>query len=81
MIAAIQDKLGAALGYPVKLRFEKSAAAMETPADANERDRAARQKSAEQAIDSDSFVQAAIRDFGAHVVPGSVKPVSRSMEK
>ncbi len=81
LISALQDKLGAVLGQPVKVRFEKSANAIETPADANERDRAARQKSAEQAIDSDSFVQAAIRDFGAQVVPGSVKPVSRSMEK
>jgi len=81
LITTLQDKLGAVLGQPVKIRFEKAANAMETPADANERERSARQKSAEAAIDADSFVQAAIRDFGAHVVPGSVKPVGRSMEK
>jgi DNA polymerase III subunit gamma/tau len=81
LIATMQDKLSAALGQPVKIRFEKAASVMDTPADASERERAARQKSAEQAIDGDSFVQAAIRDFGAHVVPGSVKPVGRSMEK
>ena len=81
LVATIQEKLGAVLGQPVKVRFEKATTAVETPADASERDRAARQKSAEAAIDGDSFVQAAIRDFGAHVVPGSVKPVQRSMEK
>ncbi len=81
LIATIQEKLGAALGQPIKVRFEKATSAIETPADASERDRAARQKSAEAAIDADSFVQTAIRDFGAHVVPGSVKPVQRSMEK
>jgi DNA polymerase-3 subunit gamma/tau len=81
LITTLQDKLGAVLGQPVKIRFEKAASAMETPADANERERSARQKSAEASIDADSFVQAAIRDFGAHVVPGSVKPVGRSMEK
>jgi DNA polymerase-3 subunit gamma/tau len=81
MIATIQDKLAAVLGQPVKIRFEKAASAMDTPADASERERSARQKSAEAAIDADSFVQAAIRDFGAHVVPGSVKPVGRSLEK
>ena len=81
MIATIQEKLGAVLGQPVKIKFEKATNTMETPADASERERSARQKSAEAAIDADSFVQAAIRDFGAHVVPGSVKPVGRSMEK
>jgi DNA polymerase-3 subunit gamma/tau len=48
----------------------------ETPADLSERERTARQQNAERSIDADSFVQAAIRDFGAHVVPGSVKPVT-----
>jgi DNA polymerase-3 subunit gamma/tau len=81
MIATIQDKLGAVLGQPVKIKFEKAAIAIDTPADASERERSARQTSAEAAIDADSFVQAAIRDFGAHVVPGSVKPVGRSLEK
>jgi DNA polymerase-3 subunit gamma/tau len=81
LIATLQDKLSAALGQQVKVRFEKAANDVETPADANERERAARQKSAEAAIDADSFVQAAIRDFGAHVVPGSVRPVGRSLEK
>jgi DNA polymerase-3 subunit gamma/tau len=81
MIATIQEKIGAVLGHPVKIKFEKAANTIETPADASERERSLRQKSAEAAIDADSFVQAAIRDFGAHVVPGSVKPVGRSMEK
>ncbi len=81
LVATIQEKIGAVLGQTVKIKFEKAAIAIETPADASERERSARQKSAEAAIDADSFVQAAIRDFGAHVVPGSVKPVGRSLEK
>jgi DNA polymerase-3 subunit gamma/tau len=81
LIATIQEKIGAVLGQSVKIKFEKAASTMETPADVSERERSARQKSAEASIDADSFVQAAIRDFGAHVVPGSVKPVGRSLEK
>ncbi len=75
LVANMAEKLSAALGRPVKVKYETAAVVVETPAEASERERAARQRSAEQAIDADSFVQAAIRDFGAHVIPGSVKPV------
>jgi DNA polymerase-3 subunit gamma/tau len=76
LVATMQEKLGVALGRAVKVRYETARVAAETPADASERERAERQRSAEQSIDADSFVQAAIRDFGAHIVPGSVKPVA-----
>jgi DNA polymerase III subunit gamma/tau len=39
---------------------------------------AARQQAAEQVIQSDPFVQAMMRDFGAKIVPGSVKPIQNS---
>jgi DNA polymerase-3 subunit gamma/tau len=78
LVANMAEKLSAALGRAVKVKYETAAAAADTPADASERERSARQRSAEQAIDADSFVQAAIRDFGAHVIPGSVKPVASS---
>jgi DNA polymerase-3 subunit gamma/tau len=76
LVAKMQEKLSAALGQPVKVRYEKTSVVTETPADLTERERTARQQNAERSIDADSFVQAAIRDFGAHVVPGSVKPVT-----
>ena len=83
LVANMAEKLSVALGRPVKVKYETAAVVVETPADASERERTARQRSAEQAIDADSFVQAAIRDFGAHVIPGSVKPVAsaQSTEK
>ena len=76
LVAKMQEKLSTALGQSVKVRYEKTNVVTETPADLSERERTARQQNAERSIDADSFVQAAIRDFGAHVVPGSVKPVT-----
>ena len=35
---------------------------------------AARQQAAERSVTSDPFVQALVKDFGAHVVPGSIRP-------
>ena len=76
LVAKMQEKLSTALGQSVKVRYERTNVVTETPADLSERERTARQQNAERSIDADSFVQAAIRDFGAHVVPGSVKPVT-----
>ncbi|HKB53119.1 MAG TPA: DNA polymerase III subunit gamma/tau C-terminal domain-containing protein, partial [Ramlibacter sp.] len=39
---------------------------------------AQRQRAAEEAIHNDPFVQAMMREFGARIVPGSIKPVSHS---
>ena len=38
-------------------------------------ERALRQQQAEQAVQDDPFVQSLMRDFGATIVPGSIKPV------
>ena len=38
---------------------------------------ARRQRAAEQIILDDPFVQRMMRDFGARIVPGSIKPVER----
>src|SRR5690606_34363057 len=38
-------------------------------------DRAERQREAEQSIQNDPFVQKLMREFGATIVPGSVRPV------
>jgi DNA polymerase-3 subunit gamma/tau len=38
-------------------------------------DQARRQQQAEQTLNDDPFVQTLMRDFGATIVPGSIKPV------
>ncbi len=81
--AAIQDKLSVALGYAVKVKFEKATTTSATPAEITARDSAARQQAAEDAMGSDAFVQAVMRDFDARIVPGSIKPAgpAKSAEK
>ena len=70
----LKAELDTHLGRTVDLQIVNgsvhyTAAAIE---DAN---RARRQLDAEQAIEHDPFVQSLIRDFGASIVPGSVRPV------
>lgn len=38
--------------------------------------RAARQRAAEQTMQGDPFIQSLQREFGATIVPGSIKPIS-----
>jgi DNA polymerase-3 subunit gamma/tau len=38
-------------------------------------EREARQRQAEESMQSDPFVQTLMREFGATIVPGSIKPV------
>jgi DNA polymerase-3 subunit gamma/tau len=42
---------------------------------------AERQRQAEQIIDGDAFVQDMVRQWGARIVPGSVKPWSAASGK
>ena len=46
----------------------------ETPAQAEEREKNARQQQAEKSIEEDGFVRAMKETFNAEVVPGSVRP-------
>ena len=73
------DKLKAALaqhfGRPVAVMVEVGAVGGPTVAAKKSDERAARQAEAESIIQADPFVQSLVRDFGASVVPGSVKPV------
>jgi len=72
------DRLRAVLteyfGFVVQVYFEfgegqgQSAHAVDLAA------QAARQQAAEHSVTIDPFVQALMKDFGAHVVPGSVRP-------
>ncbi len=73
------DKVKASLaqhfGRPIAVTIEVGAVKGSTVAAARSDERAARQAEAQAVIDADPFVQTLLRDFGATVVPGSVKPV------
>jgi DNA polymerase-3 subunit gamma/tau len=72
------DKLGTALlerfGKPV--RIETRIGRVQQTANARAMaERAARQQEAEETMHSDPFIQTLMREFGATIVPGSIKPV------
>ncbi|WP_277187939.1 DNA polymerase III subunit gamma/tau [Caballeronia sp. BR00000012568055] len=69
--AALAEKLGRALEVNVSV-----APARRTAAALDAADRARRQQEAEQEIRQDPFVQSLIRDFGASIVQGSIKPIA-----
>ena len=72
------DKLAAALsdhfGRTVRVTTEIGAVTQTANAQ-NLADQAERQREAEETIQSDPFVQTLMREFGATIVPGSIKPV------
>ncbi|HSW20461.1 MAG TPA: DNA polymerase III subunit gamma/tau [Ramlibacter sp.] len=69
----LQNALQAA-GHPVTLGVEIGAV-IDSPARRNAYAAAERLRVAEEAILADPFVQQMMRDFGAKIVPGSIKPV------
>ncbi|WP_210546143.1 DNA polymerase III subunit gamma/tau [Rhodoferax sp. PAMC 29310] len=74
--AGTRDRLTAALhasGFPVRLAVEVGRVT-DTPARRNAAATAERQLVAEKIIFDDPFVQTMMRDFGAKIVPGSIKP-------
>ena len=81
--ATYQDKLSAAinaqLGKKIKLIFEignSQAAATNTPAKQIAVEKATIQSSAEDAIMGDPFVQDLMQQFGATIIPNSIKPLN-----
>jgi DNA polymerase-3 subunit gamma/tau len=68
----LQNALQAA-GHAVTLSVEVGAVT-DSPARRNAAAAAEKQRAAEQAILADPFVQDMMRDFGAKIVPGSIKP-------
>ncbi|MDO8249387.1 MAG: DNA polymerase III subunit gamma/tau [Rhodoferax sp.] len=71
-----RDRLAAALqaaGHDVRLIVEIGRVT-DSPARRNAAAAAERQLAAEKIIFDDSFVQTMMRDFGAKIVPGSIKP-------
>ncbi len=78
MVSQMAQLISAALGETVQLRFvsvSSPAAAAQTPAARAAQARSAAQAQAVAAIDADPLVQSLKREFGARVVPQSVKPL------
>ena len=74
--SASRERLQIALqaaGHPVNLSVEVGRV-IDSPAKRNAAAAAERQSAAEKMIYEDPFVQAMMRDFGAKIVPGSIKP-------
>ncbi|KQZ74670.1 DNA polymerase III subunit gamma/tau [Rhodanobacter sp. Root561] len=76
MVSQMEERIGNALGERIKLRFvsQNQAAAAQTPAARAAQARNSAQAAAEQAMEDDPLVQTLKRDFGARVVPQSIKP-------
>ncbi|MBK8665296.1 MAG: DNA polymerase III subunit gamma/tau [Burkholderiales bacterium] len=75
--SAARDRLQAALadvGYAVRLQVEIGAV-VDSPARRNRIAADQRLKAAEALLAADPFVQEMMRDFGAKIVPGSIKPL------
>ncbi|MBP1472908.1 DNA polymerase III subunit gamma/tau [Frateuria sp. MAH-13] len=76
MVGQMADRIGDVLGERIKLRFvADSQGASETPAARAASARESAQSAAEQAIEDDPLVQSLKREFGARVVPQSIKPI------
>ncbi len=73
-----QEKLHAALtqyfGTKIKLHFAVGGTG-NTPAAQISQEKAEVQSAAESAIREDDFVQALVKDFGAQIIPSSIKPI------
>jgi DNA polymerase-3 subunit gamma/tau len=73
-----QEKLAGAISQhfdrKIKLQFSVGGTG-NTPAKQISQEKAHAQASAENAIEEDSFVQALINDFGAQIIPNSIKPI------
>jgi DNA polymerase-3 subunit gamma/tau len=76
MVSQMEERIGQALGERIRLRFVNSSqeASAQTPAARAAQARGAAQSAAEQSIEDDPLVQSLKREFGARVVPQSIKP-------
>ncbi|NUO73862.1 MAG: DNA polymerase III subunit gamma/tau [Frateuria sp.] len=76
MVGQMADRISDTLGERIKLRFvADSQGAAQTPAARAASARESARSAAEQAIEDDPLVQSLKRDFGARVVPQSIKPI------
>ncbi|MCC7549344.1 MAG: DNA polymerase III subunit gamma/tau [Burkholderiales bacterium] len=70
----LQSVLGEHLGRPVQIEFHLGDPAGATPAQVEDRERQARQRSAIEAIDRDPFVRELVESFDARVADESIRP-------
>ncbi len=77
MVSQMEERIGEAMGERIRLRFvsQSQTTTTQTPAVRAAKARDSAQAAAEQAIEDDPLVQTLKRDFGARVVPQSVKPL------
>ena len=75
MLAQLEQRLGAALGRAVKVRFERAGGAAESPAERRLRTDNSRRQAAAEAVRGDPVVQSLVDTFGARVIPESVRPI------
>ncbi len=78
LVPNYQEKLASAISQyfdkKIKLQFSIGGTG-NTPAKQISQEKAHAQANAETAIEDDSFVQSLINDFGAQIIPNSIKPV------
>lgn len=75
MVGQMEDRISETLGERIRIRFvSDDRGGMETPAARAAQARDSAQLAAEQSIEEDPLVQTLKRDFGARVVPQSIKP-------
>jgi DNA polymerase-3 subunit gamma/tau len=74
LVAQLEQKLGAALGGKIKIKFERDNGGAESPADQRTRTESARRQAAEDALRSDPVVQSLIETFDGRMIAGSVRP-------
>jgi len=74
LVSQLAAALAAPLGADPQVRFEAAQAAVETLHDRNERQRDARQATAENAFLADPDVQRLMSQHGAKLVPDSIRP-------
>ncbi|WP_133648935.1 DNA polymerase III subunit gamma/tau [Paraburkholderia flava] len=75
-VAKLKTALAERLGRDVDVQVEVGPA-RRTAAALDAATRAQRQKEAEREIGADPFVQSLIREFGASIVPGSIRPIAQ----
>ena len=72
----LQAALQAALGNPSLLVVVEAGAVSDSPSRRNVAAQVQRQRQADEAIQNDPFVQDLISNWGAQIVPGSIKPIA-----
>lgn len=74
MVAQLEQRLSAALGRDLKVKFERDSGGTESPAEQRVRADQSRRQAAEEAVRGDPVVQSLIDTFDARVIPESVRP-------